>query len=230
MNNNWKVVLAFIAVFILGTIFGGGFALRISKAVAPPERPQKRIVERLPQVRGEGVQPPLATQLLRRFAENLELTNEQRDKVKPLVQAAETKIMEIRQDSLEETESILRKLQEDFRAELTADQRRKLNRMQQRQNEMVTEERRRRQQQQQGQPQFGTRPNQPPFNPNQPFNPNNPNPQRPNLRPQPGPNGQPQGQFQPPPNQPMRPNGPVGPPPQGVQPAPEQNPAPPQNP
>jgi hypothetical protein len=184
MNASWKAVLAFIAVFVAGTIFGGGFALRVSKQVAPHEGP-RRIVQPLPRLQG---QPPLGTQLLRRFVENLDLTNEQRDKLKPMVIHAEEQIAQLRQQSLEETETILRGVQQEFRAELTPEQQRKLNRMQQRQNELVNEERQRRQQQQKLYGQASPRPKQRAKGPQRPLNNPTPGP----LQPQPQNQGAPQ--------------------------------------
>jgi hypothetical protein len=173
MNASWKVVLAFIGVFVAGTIFGGGFALRISEKLAPRTQPRKLVN---PQPKAGANALPFGTQLLRRFAENLDLSNEQRDKLRPLVLAAESQIAEIRQGSLEQTEKILRKLQEDFRAELQPEQLRKLNRMQQRQQEVMREEQQRRKQQQPFPPQNRSNQN---FGPNQPFDPNQ-RPNRPN--------------------------------------------------
>jgi hypothetical protein len=185
MNSSWKVVLAFIAVFVAGIIFGGGFALRISKQVVRREESPPPVMNPMPK-RTANPQAPAGTQLLRRFVEGLELTTEQRDKLRPLVLHAEEQIAAVRQKSLEETAQILRDLQQNFRAELNPEQRKKLARMQQKQMENIRLERARKQQQGFGPNQpFSTRPNQrtnqgqPPGPQNQPpnFGPGQPQPQ-----------------------------------------------------
>lgn len=220
MGAPWKVVFAFIAVFIAGAVFGSVFALRISKQFVAREGPRP-LVNPVPQPKGGA---PLGTQLLRRFAEGLELSNEQRDKLRPIVQRAEDQIAQVRQSSLEQTEAVLHRLQQEFRAELTPPQQRKLNRMQQRQNEIIKEERLRRQQQQA----------QPPFQPGGPNQPYGPGAQGgPNQSYNQGPQG-PRPVF--PPNQNQGTNRPLNPlpggqpqnfpPPNNFQPGPNPEPAP----
>lgn len=127
MNKTWKVVLAFTAVFLAGAIFGGLLMLR-----AGPRWAQRRAAPALPAL------PPA---VLRHMADRLELTNEQKEKIRPLVDGAEDEIRQIRQVSLKETGLILRRLQQTIAAELTPEQRKKLEKMQERQRELMREER-----------------------------------------------------------------------------------------
>jgi Spy/CpxP family protein refolding chaperone len=89
MNKTWKVVLAFTAVFLAGAIFGGLLVMR-----AGPRWAQRRGAPALPA-------PPPA--VLRHMAERLELTNEQKEKIRPLVDRAEDEIRQLRQISIKET-------------------------------------------------------------------------------------------------------------------------------
>ena len=127
MNKTWKVVLAFTAVFLAGAIFGGLLAMR-----AGPRWLQRR---------GAPAQPAMPPAVLRHMAERLELTNEQKEKIRPLVDRAEDEIRQLRQISIKQTGLILRRLQQMLAVELTPEQRKKLEKMQERQRELMREER-----------------------------------------------------------------------------------------
>ena len=127
MNKTWKVVLAFTAVFLAGAIFGGLLVLR-----AGPRWAQRRGAPALPAI------PPA---VLRHMADRLELTNEQKEKIRPLVDGAEDEIRQLRQISIKETGLILRRLQQTLAVDLTPEQRKKLEKMQDRQRELMREER-----------------------------------------------------------------------------------------
>ncbi len=127
MNKTWKVVLAFTAVFLAGAIFGGLLAMR-----AGPRWAQRRVAPALPAL------PPA---VLRHMADRLDLTTEQKEKIRPLVDRAEDEIRQLRQVSIKETGLILRGLQQTLAVELTSEQRKKLEKMQERQRELMREER-----------------------------------------------------------------------------------------
>ncbi len=126
MNKPWKVVLAFTAIFLAGAIFGGLLMARIGP--------------RLAQRRG-GPPPPPSPMMLRHFAERLDLTPVQKEKIRPLVERAEEEVRTMRQTSLKDTGVILRRVQREIAAELAPEQRKKLERMQVRQRELMREER-----------------------------------------------------------------------------------------
>jgi Spy/CpxP family protein refolding chaperone len=124
MNKTWKVVLAFTAVFLAGSIFGGLLAMR----VGPRVMAQKK-----------SGPPPVAGQLLlRHFADRLELTPEQKEKIRPMVERADEEVRRLRQGSLKETGVVLRRLQQEIAGELTAEQRKKLEKLQERQREQLS--------------------------------------------------------------------------------------------
>jgi hypothetical protein len=192
MEKIWKVVFAFVAVFMAGSVFGGFFALRIGRQMAPRERPGLLPVAARPAL----PQPPPAMQLMRRFAERLELTEEQRVRLRPIILGAEEQLARMRQTSLEQTDAIIRRVQQEVREELTPAQRRMLDRMQQAQSENLRRERLNRQQLAQPNGPPGTQPG----GPGRPGIPNRPQNQfRDGQRPLPN---------QPGANQPRPPNGP----------------------
>lgn len=193
MDKLWKVVLAFVGVFIAGSVFGGFFALRLGRQVAEQHRPGGVAMAPAP------FNPPAGPQLLRRFADRLELTDEQRDKLRPVVNRAEEQIGRIRQTSLEQTETILRRMQQEFRAELTPKQIRILDRLQRIQNENLRREREQRQRAQNFGPGQPGQPGMPvrPGGQNRPFMQKNEGGWGPPN--QPGPYGPPNRQFEGPP-------------------------------
>jgi hypothetical protein len=128
MEKPWKVIAAFVGVFIFGSIFGGLFVLRIEQRPAAKRPAQTQ----------QQQQAPLPG-ILRRFAEQLDLTPEQREKISPLVERAEDDIRRLRQTSLRETGIVLKRLQEDFASELTPPQRKKMERMEEKMQERLRE-------------------------------------------------------------------------------------------
>ena len=131
MDKPWKVIVAFVGVFLFGSVFGGLLALRFDQRAAAPRRAA-------PPLQAQGAPLP---GILRHFADRLDLTAEQREKIRPMVERAEEDFRRIRQTSLRDTGVILKRLQEDFSSELTPEQRKKLEKMQERQKEMLREER-----------------------------------------------------------------------------------------
>ena len=74
MNKPWKVILAFTGIFLAGVLVGGLVTMRLGRHIA----------QRLPMSEGFG------PQLMGRLVTQLDLTPEQQDKIKPIVdQAAE---------------------------------------------------------------------------------------------------------------------------------------------
>lgn len=146
MQSPWKVIFAFLGIFVAGSVFGGFFALRIEQELE--ERNRERFAARAP--------TPLSIQILRRLGEQLDLTDAQREKIRPKVLHAEEQLSHLRQTQLEQTEEILRRVQADFRAELTVEQRAKLDRLEENQREVMRKERALRQQSQ-GRPPGGPR-------------------------------------------------------------------------
>lgn len=148
MDKPWKVIFAFVGVFIAGAVFGGLFTFRIGDhllqkqgrpmggrgALAPGQQPMQRPLL-------GGSQPVQPAQLLRRYAERLELTTEQKERIRPLVQRAAMDIRRQQQNHFRESGVILQRLQRDIADELTPEQRSTLRKMEQRQREITSEHR-----------------------------------------------------------------------------------------
>jgi len=148
MEKPWKVIAAFIGVFIAGAIFGGVFTLRSSarRHQAPPPVAQlpapDRGVAPLPaggqpksQVSGPqfaGSMPQQARlnaitpQLLNQLNRQLKLSGEQREKVKPIVSRAGEDMHRLRQENFTDVSRVTGRMYADVAAVLTPEQREKL--------------------------------------------------------------------------------------------------------
>jgi Spy/CpxP family protein refolding chaperone len=137
MEKGWKVVLAFVGVFIAGAVFGGFFSLGVGKELLALQPPAPAAKQAQPP-RSLAAVPPSwqAPQLLGRFTERLNLTAEQREKIKPLVQRASEDYRRQWQNNVRETGFILQRLQNDIRKELTPEQQARLEKMEQHQKDI----------------------------------------------------------------------------------------------
>jgi Spy/CpxP family protein refolding chaperone len=126
MQTPWKVLAAFMGVFVAGSIFGGFFALRVDR-------------ERGPQRRTEPQQPvgPLTLRLMRNFAERLDLTAEQKEKLRPVMERAGEDIRRVQQSQFREMGVLVDRLQQDISQVLTPEQKVKLEAMKQQQRERM---------------------------------------------------------------------------------------------
>ncbi len=174
MDKPWKVISAFVGVFIAGAVFGGFFSLGVGArwlaqetpasvkstpaATATPAATTAPVVGTKTAVRpGAGAggaqgRPSLlqvpqswqAPQLLRRYAERLDLTPEQKQRIHPLVQRATEDYNRLRQNTWRETAIILQRLQQDISEVLTPEQREKLHKFEARQKELINAEQKQR--------------------------------------------------------------------------------------
>jgi len=71
----------------------------------------------------------------------LELTAAQKEKIRPMVERADDEVRKLQQGRFKETGAILRRLQQEISGELTADQRKKLEKLQERQRELMLSDR-----------------------------------------------------------------------------------------
>ncbi|HEX2855474.1 MAG TPA: hypothetical protein VHO24_19725 [Opitutaceae bacterium] len=126
MQTPWKVIAAFIGVFIAGSVFGGFFALRMDRGRGP----QKRVEQ--------GQQAgPLQLRIMKMFAERLELTQEQKDKLRPVIERAGEDIRRVQQAQSREMNILMERLQQDVAQVLTPEQKQKLDEMKQQQRERM---------------------------------------------------------------------------------------------
>ena len=158
MEKPWKVVVAFVGVFIAGAVFGGFFALRMNQREARPRFSQASVSPAaasaavgqtpapssgnrpktpLPQLQLPAAMAVQAPQLMRRYVEPLDLTAEQKEKINPLLVRAAADIRRQQQTNLQETAIIIQHLQEDLAKELTPVQRVRLEEMTENQRQIV---------------------------------------------------------------------------------------------
>jgi Spy/CpxP family protein refolding chaperone len=111
MKQSWKIAVAFAVVFIFGAASGAVFALRYASIHGPPRLPP----------RPEQFGP----QLLRRwaFSRQLGLTQEQRQKIRPLILDTAEQLRRLRRDAWHNGELIIEHMQDEVAAVLTPDQR-----------------------------------------------------------------------------------------------------------
>jgi Spy/CpxP family protein refolding chaperone len=161
MEKTWKVVLAFVGVFVAGSITGGLFAFRVAQKMEE-RRPVVASVVPTPPIEQPPVQPPAPTpatsapatqtpapaptplptvapanaappqfgpQLMRRFTEQLNLTREQRMKIRPIAARTEEELRRLRRETQHNTELVIERMQDEIAALLTPQQRGKFDEM-----------------------------------------------------------------------------------------------------
>ena len=144
MQNPWKVILAFVGVFVAGAVFGGFLALRLGRELIVPQ-PQVAALPIAPTVVPPVVKPPLppgqappnlpvpqsvqSAQLLRRLTNQLDLTPAQRERVVPIIQRAVQDFWREQQNFSRENAFLLQRLKQDMGKELTPDQQKRLDEM-----------------------------------------------------------------------------------------------------
>lgn len=176
MEKPWKVIAAFVGVFIAGSIFGGLLAMRMNRYDLSPRRNEapKVVVQpaaptgaatvtanQPPQIQAATPRPAApvaqlqlppsmaaqAPQLMRRYVDRLSLTPEQKERINPLIQRAAADLKWQQQANLRQTGAIIQHLQEDIGKELTPVQRVRLEEMAEKQLQLI--ETREKQQQEQ---------------------------------------------------------------------------------
>ncbi|MEO6005898.1 MAG: hypothetical protein ABIZ04_25985 [Opitutus sp.] len=114
MNQRLKVILIFTGVFIAGAVSGGPLAMRFMR----PDRPEWR--------RG------LRLQVMERLEEELGLTAEQKNRVQPVVLRAQEETQRLRRENIKNIAVVMDRMHAEISAELTPEQRVKLEDMRKR--------------------------------------------------------------------------------------------------
>ena len=86
MSQPWKVILAFAGVFLAGAIAGGPLALRLLRHDGPEYR----------RTSSRGLGP----EIMRHFTERLDLTPEQKEKIRPIIQRAQAETQRLRRENI----------------------------------------------------------------------------------------------------------------------------------
>jgi hypothetical protein len=142
MDKPWKVVLAFLGVFVAGAVFGGLLALRVDRVVSQ-RRLQEQAAAQAVRAPGQPMPPqaqqrppPLpvpqavqSAQLMRRVTNQLNLTPAQRALVTPLIQRAVQDFWRQQQNYSRENAFLLQRLKQDIAKELTPEQQNRLDQL-----------------------------------------------------------------------------------------------------
>src|SRR4051812_38380816 len=107
MNQPWKVILAFVGVFVAGAICGGPLAGWVI-------------------ARAQDNRPAFADRTMHRFEKELVLTEAQKEKVFPILTRAQKDWRQLRQDNVRNMMVVIDRMHEELSAELTPEQRVKL--------------------------------------------------------------------------------------------------------
>ena len=103
MNKPWKVILAFLGVFLAGAVFGGFISLRVARS--HDFRP--------------SAMDKFTPMLLHRFSDRLELTTEQLEKIRTIVAATEAELRRLRSSGFKETVAVAENMNEQIAKVLT---------------------------------------------------------------------------------------------------------------
>lgn len=112
MNKPWKVVLVFIGVFVAGAICGGPLVGRW--------------------LRPDGGKPRTGfwPQLTERLEKELKLTDEQKAKIRPIFQRAQEETQQLRRENVKAIAAVMDQMHTQVAAELTPEQKVKLEELQ----------------------------------------------------------------------------------------------------
>jgi hypothetical protein len=160
MDGPWKVIAAFVTVFIAGAVFGGVFTMGVSarrmanrEAAPQGERPLTQLPpadQARPKVAGPQApgRPPvnvrpnaIQPQLMKQFTQKLNLTHEQKKTISPIVARASEDFQRLRQENLADTARVTERMYADVSAVLTMEQRVELEQMRKQMQERVQNER-----------------------------------------------------------------------------------------
>jgi Spy/CpxP family protein refolding chaperone len=143
MDRPWKVILAFVGVFIAGAVFGGFFTLRSAARLAEASRP-KATSAKAPagkQAPGGPAAPAaakgIAPQVMRQLTQRLSPTPEQQKAIRPIVSRAAEDLQRMQKEHLADTTRTTERMYADVAALLTPTQRAQLEQMRQEMLERV---------------------------------------------------------------------------------------------
>jgi len=155
MDKPWKVIFAFVGVFVAGAIFGGVFTLGVGRKPRTEDR-VKRPVATTPvaktspatttprkgsEAKIAGAKGIIQPTIMRQLTQRLGLTAEQKDRVRPIVTRAAEDMARLGREHLTDTARVMDRMNEDISALLSPEQRLQLEKMKQERLERVRKER-----------------------------------------------------------------------------------------
>jgi Spy/CpxP family protein refolding chaperone len=122
MAKTWQVVLATIAIFVAGLVAGGATALGVVKWVSRHQRPMMGAPI--------GARPgEFGPRLMKSFETELDLTDDQRAKIGPIVKSTSAQLGRERREVQLTTALAIEKMQDQISDLLTAEQRAKFEQL-----------------------------------------------------------------------------------------------------
>ncbi len=132
MVKPWKVILAFLGVFLAGAVCGVAVAPQIWHLWHPrPPSPSERM--RI----SPGLPNAVRTSMLDRLAKQLELTDEQKQKIEPIAKKLETDTRQMRREGIQKFRATMEKFDADITSLLTPEQREKFEQSRKKQRERI---------------------------------------------------------------------------------------------
>ena len=121
MVKTWQVVLATVGIFIAGLVTGGATALGVVKWIARHPRVNQAAMPLFGPRPGQVQQ--FGPQLMRSFANQLDLTDEQRSRIGPIVKATAAQLSHERREVQLTSALAIEKMQDEIADILTPEQR-----------------------------------------------------------------------------------------------------------
>jgi Spy/CpxP family protein refolding chaperone len=119
MTLNWKILTVFTGIFIAGAVAGGFVSARMIRHFA-----EKRFTP-----------DQFGPQQMKKFTEQLNLTPEQREKIRPVILQTGEDLKKVRRDAFKATTELFERMEAGIARELTDEQRARLREIQEKERE-----------------------------------------------------------------------------------------------
>jgi Spy/CpxP family protein refolding chaperone len=123
MAKTWQVILATVAIFVAGLVAGGASAFGFMRWAT--RHPRYNPAQMAPYAWRQGQVQPLSPQLMRSFANQLDLTPMQRARILPIVRRTAGQLGRDRREVQLSAALSIERMQDEISAVLTPDQRAK---------------------------------------------------------------------------------------------------------
>jgi Spy/CpxP family protein refolding chaperone len=110
MGKTWKVVLAFVGIFVAGLIVGGLLTLGTMRYLAMANQ-------------------QFGPQLIKHITEKLDLTAEQKEKITPIIAQGAEELRLMRRTAWTNTQAVIERMDGEIAAQLTPEQKAKFDQM-----------------------------------------------------------------------------------------------------
>lgn len=136
MAKTWQVILATIAIFVAGLVTGGATAVGVMKWMART-RAMNNQAAFMPGFFRQGQPQQFGPQLMRAFANQLDLTEDQKAKIMPIVRRTAAQLGRDRREVQLKVALAIERMQDDISEYLTPEQRSKFEELVARQRQRL---------------------------------------------------------------------------------------------